>query len=63
MKKNTIDAIMQEQAAQHEKERGWTCHAGKFEDFLRERFAWLIGEAIKGQDNNRPCGIAQTLIR
>ncbi len=55
--------ILQEQAAQHEKERGWTCHAGKSEDFLRERFAWLIGEAIKRQDNNRPCGIAQTLIR
>lgn len=55
--------ILQEQAAQHEKERSWTCHADKSEDFLRERFAWLIGEAIKGQDNTRPCYIAQTLIR
>lgn len=55
--------ILEKQAEQHEKEWGWTCHADKSEDFLRERFAWLIGEAIKEQDNERPFYIADTLIK
>lgn len=55
--------ILQEQAKQHDKEKDWTCHAGKSEDFLRERFAWLIGETIKGQDNDRPFYLADTLIK
>jgi len=55
--------ILQTQAEQHEKERGWTCHNNKSEDFLRERFAWLIGESIKEQNNDIPFYLTDTLIK
>lgn len=55
--------ILQEQAKQHEKEKSWTCHIGKTNDFLRERYAWLIGEAIKSEDNNVQFKITNTLIK
>lgn len=54
--------ILQEQAEQHEKEKNWTCHIGATDDFLRERYAWLIGEAIKAEDNNIQFKITDTLI-
>ena len=55
--------ILQQQAKQHEKEKSWTCHIGKSEDFLRERYAWLIGEAIKAEDNNVQFKITNSLIK
>lgn len=55
--------ILQRQAKEYEKEKGWTSHAGKSEDFLRERLAWLIGEELKRLDNNRPFYLADTLIK
>jgi hypothetical protein len=55
--------ILQQQAKQHEKEKSWTCHIGKREDFLRERYAWLIGEAIKAEDNNVQFKITNSLIK
>lgn len=55
--------LLKKQAAQHEKEKGWYCHIDKSQDFLRERFAWLIGEAIKEQNNQIPFYIADTLMK
>lgn len=55
--------ILEEQAAEHEKEKNWTCHQDKSEDFLRERFAWLIGESIKKENNNVKFCIVDSLIR
>lgn len=54
--------ILKEEAERHEKEKDWCCHIGKSEDFLRERYTWLIGEAIKKEDNNVQFKITNTLI-
>ena len=55
--------ILEEQAAEYEKEKNWTCHQDKSEDFLRERFTWLIGEEIKKKNNNVKFCIVDSLIR
>lgn len=55
--------ILEIQAAEYEKEKNWTCHQDKSEDFLRERFAWLIGEDIKKGNNNVKFCIVDSLIR
>lgn len=55
--------IIQEQVEHHEIEKDWTCHIGKTDVFLRERFAWLIGEYIKKQDNKVEFKITNTLIK
>lgn len=55
--------ILEKQAAEYEKEKNWTCHHDKSEDFLRERFAWLIGEDIKKENNNVKFCIVDSLIR
>lgn len=55
--------ILQEQANQHEKEKDWGCHVNKSEDFRRERFAWLIGEYIKKNNNQIRFYLADTLIK
>lgn len=55
--------ILHKQAKIHDAEWDHNCHVGKLGDTLRERFAWLIGEAIKEQDNDRPFYIADTLIK
>lgn len=55
--------ILEEQAFEYEKEKDWNCHIGKSEDFLRERFAWLIGEGIKEKNNNVKFCIVNSLIK
>lgn len=55
--------ILKKQAAEYEKEKNWSCHIDKSEDFLRERFAWLIGEDIKKNDNNVRFYLADSLIK
>ena len=55
--------ILEEQAAEYEKEKNWTCHQDKSEDFLRERFTWLIGEEIKKKNNNVKFCIVDSMIR
>ena len=56
-------AILQKKAERHEEEKDWDCHKLKSKEFLRERFTWLIGEAIKKQDNNAPFKITKSLIK
>ena len=55
--------ILEEQAKQYEKEQSWTCHKDKSEEFRRERFAWLIGEALKKKDCHRKFYLTDTLIK
>lgn len=55
--------ILKEQAKEYEKEKDWSCHIGKSEDFRRERFAWLIGEALKKMDCLRKFYLTDTLIK
>lgn len=55
--------ILQKQADEYEKEKHWTCHIGKSDDFLRERFAWLIGEDMKKKNNNIKFRIVNSLIK
>ena len=55
--------ILEEQARQYEKEETWTCHKDKSEDFRRERFAWLLGEALKKKDCHRKFYVTDTLIK
>lgn len=55
--------ILEKQAEQHEKEKSWTCHIGRSKEFLRERYTWLISEAIKSEDNNIQFKITDTLIK
>lgn len=55
--------ILKKQAAEYEKEKKWSCHICKSEDFLRERFAWLIGEDIKRNDNNVKFYLTDSLIK
>ena len=51
------------QLKQYEKEQSWTCHKDKSEDFRRERFAWLLGEALKKKDCHRKFYVTDTLIK
>lgn len=55
--------ILEEQAREYEIEKDWTCHRNKSEDFRRERFAWLIGEALKEKDCHRKFYVTDTLIK
>lgn len=55
--------ILQKQADEYEVEKHWTCHIGKSDDFLRERFAWLIGEDIKRKNNDIKFRIVNSLIK
>lgn len=55
--------ILEKQSTEYEKEKKWTCHKGKSEDFLRERFAWLIGEDIKNMNNSVRFRITDSLIK
>ncbi|WP_281671357.1 hypothetical protein [Rikenella microfusus] len=55
--------ILEEQAREYEIEKDWTCHRDKSEDFRRERFAWLIGEALKRKNCHRRFYLTDTLIK
>lgn len=56
-------SILEDQAREYEIEKDWTCHRNKSEDFRRERFAWLIGEALKEKDCHRKFYVTDTLIK
>ena len=55
--------ILQKQAVEYEIEKHWDCHKNKSEDFLRERFAWLIGEDIKKTNNDVKFYVTDSLIK
>lgn len=55
--------ILERQAEEFEKEKDWECHKNKSIEFLRERFAWLVGEEIKKENNNVKFYIADSLIK
>lgn len=55
--------ILERQAEEFEKEKNWECHKNKSIEFLRERFAWLVGEEIKKENNHAKFYIADSLIK
>lgn len=55
--------ILEKQAKEYENEKNWHCHKNKFIEFIRERFAWLIGEDIKESNNEVKFYIADSLIK
>lgn len=55
--------ILEKQAKEYENEKNWHCHKNKSKEFLRERFAWLIGEDIKKSNNEVRFYIADSLIK
>lgn len=55
--------MLEEQAKLREKEKLQSCHATDSDEHMKERMAWLIGEAIKEKEPDRELLICESLIR